>query len=188
MTYVSTPSSGALREKRPRKFGTAFIAVAITVAAGAAIAVGLSIAQDQTVNVGGSVYTERLEAMRLPAPAESVYTERLEAMRLETPAVTGGAKHAGHIHRGRTPALETQAGVSHGEFVQDMVEAGLVPAGAIPTGTPEITIGAGTPQTGLSHGEFVQDMVEAGLVPSGAIPTGTTASATGTSSPQTGPR
>jgi hypothetical protein len=132
MTYVSTPSSGALQRKQPRKFSSVLFAAAIVVASGSAIAIGINVMQDASPTVTGSLYPSPEVLKNWQAPATRPATNQVDP--------------ADRAHLGRTPALGSASGMSHGEFVETLENDGLIPSGAIPTGAA--TEASGT-ETGL---------------------------------------
>ncbi|MFZ0013705.1 MAG: hypothetical protein WAL25_06255 [Acidimicrobiia bacterium] len=132
MTYVSTPSSGALQRKQPRKFSSVLVAAAIVVASGAAIAIGITVMQDASPTVTGSLYPSPEVLKNWTAPGTSSATNQVDP--------------ADRVHMGRTPAMESASEMSHGAFVEPLEDAGLIPSGAIPTGA---TTEATDDQTGL---------------------------------------
>ena len=113
MTYVSTPSPGAVpRERRSQRSGMKLIAVVLTVAAGAAIAFGISAVDDAAA----------------PSPAVSENPELLKHdqaiddnfdMTRRMPRGAGGAAGASQL--------------TNEQFVQMLIDTGRLPQGAIPS-------------------------------------------------------
>lgn len=123
MTHVSTPQAGAFGRKRTRSFGPIVAAVAIVVAAGAAVATGIALSEPEATSIG----------------TESIYGN-LEALKYASPPAPA-PNRADQVHRGRTPAIEGAAGVDTSTAtgqqtpIDELVQEGRVPGGAIPAGT-----------------------------------------------------
>jgi hypothetical protein len=73
-------------------------------------------------------------------------SRRVSAHAPATRPATNQVDPADRAHLGRTPALGSASGMSHGEFVETLENDGLIPSGAIPTGAA--TEASGT-ETGL---------------------------------------
>ena len=117
MTYVSTPSPGAVpRERRFRRPGTKLIAVVLTVAAGAAIAFGISTVDD--VAAPSPAVNENPELLKHDQAIDDNFD-----MGRRTPRGAGGAVGASQM--------------TNEQFVQMLIDTGRLPQGAIPTGADQ---------------------------------------------------
>lgn len=126
MTYVSTPSPGAVpQERRTRRPGTKLIAVLLTVAAGGAIAFGASVVNDV--------------ADRAPAVSENP-----ELLKHDN-AIDDNFDLGRRTPRGAGGAAGTST-MTNEQFIQMMIDSGRLPQGAIPTGTQPVDTGRSGPR------------------------------------------
>lgn len=117
MTYVSTPTPGAVpQERRSRRPGTKLVAVILTVAVGGAIAYGAS-----TVN---DVATQ--------APSVSENPELLKGIDVTSADVAhpSGRKTPRWVPGGEVVAPK----MTNEQLTQYLIDTGRLPQGAIPTG------------------------------------------------------
>ena len=119
MTYVSTPSPGAVpQERRSRKLGTKLTAVVATVAVGAAIALTISTVDDVAV----------------PTPAVNENPELLK----HNPATDDVAHPSGRKTPRWLPGAVVAPEMTNEQFTQYLIDTGRLPQGAIPTGTQPV--------------------------------------------------
>lgn len=129
MTYVSTPTPGAVpQERRSRKPSMKLAAVVLTVVVGGAIAYGTSTVND-------------VATQAIPAVSDNPELLKLDKTSADV-AHPSGRKTPRWVPGGEVITSE----MTNAQFTQFLIDIGRLPQGAIPTGTQPVDTGGSGPR------------------------------------------